>query len=130
LSDIHLGTRGCQAERLVDFLRHHDAEVIYLVGDIVDGWQLRSGWHWPQAHNDVLQKLLRMVRNGTRIVYIPGNHDEFLREYCGMHFGGIEITDSAIHVCADGSRYLVIHGDLFDIVIRHARWLALLGEGL
>ena len=128
LSDVHLGTRGCQAERLVEFLRHHDAETIYLVGDIVDGWQLRSSWHWPQAHNDVLQKLLRKVRKGTRIVYIPGNHDEFLREYCGMHFGGVEITESAIHVAADGSRYLVIHGDLFDIVIKHARWLALLGD--
>jgi UDP-2,3-diacylglucosamine pyrophosphatase LpxH len=128
LSDIHLGTRGCQAERLVEFLRHHDADIIYLVGDIVDGWQLRSGWHWPQAHNDVLQKLLRKVRKGTRIIYIPGNHDEFLREYCGMHFGGIEIAESAIHVCANGSRYLVIHGDLFDIVITHARWLALLGD--
>jgi UDP-2,3-diacylglucosamine pyrophosphatase LpxH len=128
LSDLHLGTRGCQAERLVEFLRHHDAETIYLVGDIVDGWQLRSSWHWPQAHNDVLQKLLRKVRKGTRIVYIPGNHDEFLREYCGMHFGGVEITESAIHVAADGSRYLVIHGDLFDIVIKHARWLALLGD--
>jgi UDP-2,3-diacylglucosamine pyrophosphatase LpxH len=128
LSDIHLGTRGCQAERLAEFLRHHDADTIYLVGDIVDGWQLRSGWHWPQAHNDVLQKLLRKVRKGTRIVYVPGNHDEFLREYCGMHFGGIEITESTIHVCADGGRYLVIHGDLFDIVIRQARWLALLGD--
>ncbi len=128
LSDIHLGTRGCQAERLVDFLRHHDADTIYLVGDIVDGWQLRSSWHWPQAHNDVLQKLLRKVRKGTRIVYLPGNHDEFLREYCGMHFGGIEIAETAIHVCANGSRYLVLHGDLFDIVIQHARWLALLGD--
>jgi UDP-2,3-diacylglucosamine pyrophosphatase LpxH len=128
LSDIHLGTRGCQAERLLDFLRRHDAETIYLAGDIVDGWQLRSSWHWPQAHNDVLQKLLRKVRKGTRIIYIPGNHDEFLREYCGMHFGGIEISETAIHVAADGSRYLVIHGDLFDIVIKHARWLALLGD--
>jgi UDP-2,3-diacylglucosamine pyrophosphatase LpxH len=128
LSDIHLGTRGCQAERLIDFLRHHDADTIYLVGDIVDGWQLKASWHWPQAHNDVLQKLLRKVRKGTRIVYIPGNHDEFLREFCDMHFGGIEITETAIHVTADGNRYLVIHGDLFDIVIRHARWLALLGD--
>ena len=109
-------------------MRHYDAEIIYLVGDIVDGWQLRSGWHWPQTHNDVLQKLLRKARKGTRIVYIPGNHDEFLREYCGMHFGGIEIADSAIHIGADGSRYLVTHGDLFDIVIKHARWLALLGD--
>jgi UDP-2,3-diacylglucosamine pyrophosphatase LpxH len=128
LSDIHLGARGCQAERLVDFLRHHEAETIYLVGDIVDGWQLRSNWHWPQAHNDVLQKLFRKVRKGTRIVYIPGNHDEFLRDYCGIHLGGIEIVETAIHVGGDGSRYLVIHGDLFDVVIRHARWLALLGD--
>jgi UDP-2,3-diacylglucosamine pyrophosphatase LpxH len=128
LSDVHLGTRGCQAERLVDFLRHHDAETIYLVGDIVDGWQLRSSWHWPQPHNDVLQKLLRKVRKGTRIIYLPGNHDEFLREYCGMRFGGIEIVDTAVHVGADGRRYLVVHGDLFDIVIKHARWLAVLGD--
>jgi UDP-2,3-diacylglucosamine pyrophosphatase LpxH len=128
LSDIHLGTRGCQAERLVEFLRHHDADTIYLVGDIVDGWQLRSSWHWPQAHNDVLQKLLRKARKGTRIVYVPGNHDDFLREYCGIRFGGIEIAETAIHVCADGSRYLVLHGDLLDIVIRYARWLALLGD--
>ena len=128
LSDMHLGTRGCQAERLVDFLRHHDADTIYLVGDIVDGWQLRSTWHWPQAHNDVLQKLLRKARKGTRIIYVPGNHDDFLREYCGMHFGGIEIVETAIHICADGSRYLVLHGDLLDIVIKYARWLALLGN--
>ena len=128
LSDIHLGTRGCQAEKLLDFLRYHEAETIYLVGDIVDGWQLKTSWHWPQAHNDVLQKLLRKVRKGSRIVYIPGNHDEFLREYSGMHFGGIEIVDSAVHTCADGTRYLVLHGDLFDLVIKHARWLALLGD--
>src|SRR5919206_2767037 len=128
LSDIHLGTRGCQAEKLLDFLRYHEAETIYLVGAIVDGWQLKTSWHWPQAHNDVLQKLLRKVRKGSRIVYIPGNHDEFLREYCGMHFGGIEIVDSAVHTCADGTRYLVLHGDLFDLVIKHARWLALLGD--
>jgi UDP-2,3-diacylglucosamine pyrophosphatase LpxH len=128
LSDIHLGTRACQAERLLDFLRHHEASTFYLVGDIVDGWQLRTNWHWPQSHNDVVQKLLRKVRKGTRIIYVPGNHDEFLREYCGMIFGGVEIVDNAIHVCADGTRYLVLHGDLFDIVIKHARWLALLGD--
>jgi UDP-2,3-diacylglucosamine pyrophosphatase LpxH len=128
LSDMHLGTRGCQAERLIEFLRCHDADTVYLVGDIVDGWQLRSSWHWPQSHNDVLQKLLRKARKGTRIVYIPGNHDEFLREYCGTYFGGIEIAETAIHFAADGRRYLVVHGDLFDIVIKHARWLALLGD--
>jgi UDP-2,3-diacylglucosamine pyrophosphatase LpxH len=128
LSDIHLGRRGCQAEELIDFLRHHEAETIYLVGDIVDGWELRSGWYWPQAHNDVVQKLLRQARKGVRLIYIPGNHDEFLRDYYGTHFGGVEVLESTIHVAADGRRYLVIHGDLFDVVIRHARWLALLGD--
>src|SRR5215475_8614366 len=128
ISDVHLGTRGCQAERLLDFLRYHDADVIYLVGDIVDGWALRSSWYWPQPHNDVVQKLLRKARKGARMVYLPGNHDEFLRDYYGTHFGGIEVTETALHVTADGTRYLVIHGDLFDVVIRHARWLALLGD--
>jgi UDP-2,3-diacylglucosamine pyrophosphatase LpxH len=128
LSDIHLGTRGCQADKLLDFMRHYEADTIYLVGDIVDGWQLKTGWYWPQAHNDVVQKLLRKARKGTRLLYIPGNHDEFLRDYYGTHFGGIEVLEDAIHVGADGRRYLVIHGDLFDVVIRHARWLALLGN--
>jgi UDP-2,3-diacylglucosamine pyrophosphatase LpxH len=128
LSDIHLGTKGCQADRLLDFLRHHEAETVYLVGDIVDGWQLKSGWYWPQLHNDVVQKLLRQARKGARLRYIPGNHDEFLRDYYGTHFGGIEVLEDAIHVGADGRRYLVIHGDLFDVVIRHAPWLARLGN--
>ena len=127
ISDVHLGARGCQAELLLDFLRHHDANTIYLVGDIVDGWQLRSSWYWPQAHNDVVQKLLRKVRNGVRLIYIPGNHDEFLRDYLGTHFGGIEVAEQALHVAGDGRRYLVVHGDLFDVVIKHARWLALIG---
>jgi UDP-2,3-diacylglucosamine pyrophosphatase LpxH len=128
LSDVHLGTRGCQAQRLLDFLRLHDADTIYLVGDIVDGWQLRGGWYWPQAHNDVVQKLLRKARKGSRVIYVPGNHDEFLRDYYGTHFGGIEIVETAIHVGADGRRYLVIHGDHFDMIVKHARWLALLGD--
>jgi UDP-2,3-diacylglucosamine pyrophosphatase LpxH len=128
LSDIHLGTKGCQAERLLDFLRHHEAEAIYLVGDIVDGWQLRAGWYWPQSHNDVVQKLLRQARKGVRIVYVPGNHDEFLRGYYGSHFGGVEVTETAIHHGCDGKRYLVIHGDYFDMVVKHARWLAYLGD--
>ena len=97
ISDVHLGARGCQAERLVDFLRYHDADTIYLVGDIVDGWQLRSGWYWPQPHNDVVQKLLRKARKGARLIYLPGNHDEFLRDYYGTHFGGIEVVENAIH---------------------------------
>src|SRR5262245_25557729 len=128
LSDIHLGTRGCQADRLLDFMRHYDADTVYLVGDIVDGWQLKVNWYWPQTHNDVVQKFLRRARKGARLFYIPGNHDEFLRDYYGTHFGGIEVLEDAIHVGVDGKRYLVIHGDLFDVVIRHARWLALLGN--
>ncbi|MCT8267372.1 UDP-2,3-diacylglucosamine diphosphatase [Afifella sp. JA880] len=128
LSDIHLGTRGCQAELLLEFLKVHDAETIYLVGDIVDGWRLRRGWYWPQYHNDVVQKLLRKGRKGAKLVYIPGNHDEFLRGYLGSHFGGIEVCDSVIHETADGRRFLIIHGDQFDVVVRHARWLAFLGD--
>jgi len=128
LSDLHLGTRGCQAEKLLDFLRDYEADLIYLVGDIVDGWQLKSGWYWPQSHNDVVQKLLRKARKGARMIYVPGNHDEFMRDFYGIHFGGIEVIEKSVHVTADGRRFLVIHGDLFDVVIRHARWLALLGN--
>jgi UDP-2,3-diacylglucosamine pyrophosphatase LpxH len=128
ISDVHLGARGCQADRLLDFMRHIDADTIYLVGDIVDGWALRSTWYWPQAHNNVVQKFLRKARKGARIIYIPGNHDEFLRDYYGTHFGGVEVAESVIHTAADGRRYLVTHGDLFDIVIKHARWLAYLGD--
>jgi UDP-2,3-diacylglucosamine pyrophosphatase LpxH len=125
---VHLGSKGCQAERLLDFLKHHESDTLYLVGDIVDGWQLRSGWYWPQSHNDVVQKVLRKARKGARVVYVPGNHDEFLRDYYGTHFGGIEVAETAIHHGADGKRYLVIHGDLFDLVVTQARWLALLGD--
>ena len=128
LSDIHLGTRGAQADLLLDFLKHNDADTIYLVGDIVDGWRLKNGWYWPQAHNDVVQKLLRKVRKGARIVYVPGNHDEFARDYFGLVFGGVEVVDNIIHETPDGRRFLVIHGDQFDVVVRHARWLAFLGD--
>ena len=128
LSDLHLGTRGCQAQAVLDFLKVYEADEIYLVGDIVDGWRLRQAWHWPQAHNDVVQKLLRKVRKGTRVVYIPGNHDEFLRDYVGSTFGGVEVLEEAIHTCADGRKMLVLHGDKFDTVVRNVRWLALLGD--
>jgi len=128
ISDVHLGTRGCQADKLLDFLRRHEAETIYLVGDIVDGWALRSSWYWPQIHNDVVQKILRQARKGARVIYIPGNHDEFLRGYYGTHFGGIEVVESAVHDGLDGRRYLVVHGDIFDLVVTQARWLALLGD--
>jgi UDP-2,3-diacylglucosamine pyrophosphatase LpxH len=129
LSDLHLGTRGCQAQLLLDFLKHYDVETIYLVGDIVDGWRLKSGWYWPQAHNNVVQKLLKRVHKGAKIIYIPGNHDEFMRDYVGHNFGGIDVMETAIHEAADGKRYLVMHGDHFDMVVRYAPWLALLGDG-
>jgi UDP-2,3-diacylglucosamine pyrophosphatase LpxH len=129
ISDLHLGTRGAQAEQLLEFLKVYDANMIYLVGDIVDGWRLKQRWHWPQAHNDVVQKLLRKVRKGARIVYLPGNHDEFLRDYCGSNFGGIEVLERVVHVAANGKRYLVLHGDQFDMVVRHAKWLAYVGDG-
>lgn len=128
ISDVHLGTRSCQAERLLDFLKEHDAETIYLVGDIVDFWRIRRGAIWPQSHNDVLQKLLRKVRKGTRVLYIPGNHDDSLRQYAGSHFGGVEIMRQAMHETVDGRRYLILHGDEFDVVVRYARWLAFLGD--
>lgn len=128
ISDVHLGARGCQAAMFLDFLKEIDADCIYLVGDIVDGWALKKNWYWPQPHNDVAQKLLRKVRKGSRLVYVPGNHDEFLRDFPGTHFGGVEVMEDAIHVAADGRRYLVIHGDAFDVVVRHAKWLAHFGD--
>lgn len=128
ISDVHLGTRSAQAPMLLDFLKHHDAETIYLVGDIVDFWRVKRGPVWPQSHNAVLQKLLRKARKGTRVVFIPGNHDEGLRDYCGMQFGGIEIERQAEHITADGKRYVVMHGDEYDVVVRYARWLAFLGD--
>ncbi|QPH55369.1 UDP-2,3-diacylglucosamine diphosphatase [Pontivivens ytuae] len=128
LSDIHLGTRGCQAELLLDFLNGNDAETIFLVGDIVDGWKLRRGWRWPQSHNDVVQALLEKSRKGTRILYIPGNHDEMVRSYYGVHFGGIEVVERADHVTASGLRLLVTHGDQFDAIVMHAKWLAHVGD--
>jgi UDP-2,3-diacylglucosamine pyrophosphatase LpxH len=128
ISDVHLGTKGAQAEHLLAFLRRYEAPRIYLVGDIIDGWRLKSGWYWPQSHNDVMQKLLRKVRKGAHLVYVPGNHDDFLRDFMPSQFGGIEIVDTAIHETANGRRLLVMHGDMFDVVVRNARWLALLGD--
>ncbi|MCX8997531.1 UDP-2,3-diacylglucosamine diphosphatase [Rhizobiaceae bacterium BDR2-2] len=128
ISDVHLGSKAAQTDLLLDFLRHHEAETIVLVGDIVDGWRLKRNWHWPQGCNDVVQKLLRKARKGTRIVYIPGNHDEFLRDFPGTHFGGIEVADRIVHEMADGRKYLVLHGDEFDVVVRNARLIAYLGD--
>jgi UDP-2,3-diacylglucosamine pyrophosphatase LpxH len=128
ISDIHLGSQGCQADYLLEFLRSNTADTIYLVGDIIDGWQLRRSWYWPQSHNDVVQKLLRSARKGTRVIYVPGNHDELSRQFIGSSFGGIQVVADDIHVTLDGKRLLITHGDLFDGVMQHARWLARLGS--
>ena len=128
ISDLHLGTRGCRSDFLADFLRRVSCEQLYLVGDIFDGWKMRSGLHWPQSHNDVVQKFLRLARKGVDVFYIPGNHDDRVREFCGVHFGGVRVARDIIHKAADGKRYLVTHGDEFDGVVMHAKWLALLGD--
>ena len=128
ISDVHLGTRGCQAELLLDFLRHMTCERLFLVGDIVDGWKMKGGWHWPQTHNDVVQKILRLARKGATVIYIPGNHDDRVRDFCGVHFGGVTVARDAVHQTADGRRFLVVHGDEFDAVVRHAAWLGFTGD--
>lgn len=128
ISDIHLGTPGCSATQLVDFLHSIECETLYLVGDIVDGWQIRKGWYWPSSHNDVIRSILKFARRGTRVIYIPGNHDEAFRDYTGLEFGGVEMVEEDIHETADGRRLLVLHGDKFDGVVLYARWLAFLGD--
>jgi UDP-2,3-diacylglucosamine pyrophosphatase LpxH len=128
ISDIHLGTRGSQAEYLLDFLKYTECETLFLVGDIIDGWRLKKSWYWPQTHNDVVQKVLRKARKGTEVVYVTGNHDEGLRDFAGHFFGGVLVTNEVIHETADGRRFLVFHGDAFDAVVKHARWLAFLGD--
>ena len=128
ISDLHLGTPGCQAEALLGFLRSVECETLFLVGDIIDGWQLRRNWYWPQSHNDVVQKLLRKARKGTRVCFVPGNHDEFARRYLGHNFGGVEVAEDAVHTLADGRRLWITHGDHFDGVIQCAKWLAYVGD--
>jgi len=128
ISDLHLGTRGCQADLLPDFIRELECDTLYLIGDIIDGWKMKSGLYWPQSHNDVVQKVLRLARKGVKVVYVPGNHDDFGRQFCGVHFGGVIVAKDDIHVTADGRRFLVTHGDEFDGVVQHAKWLAFLGD--
>ena len=130
ISDLHLGTAGCQADALLDFMRAHPSDYLYLVGDIVDGWQLRRRWYWPLSHNDLVQKLLRRARKGCRVIYVPGNHDEFARQFIGHQFGGIEVVEDAVHTTASGRSLWVTHGDYFDGVIQYARWLAYVGDNL
>ncbi len=128
ISDLHLGTRNCQATFLLDFFRHNESDSLYLVGDIIDGWQLKKSWNWWQSHNDVVQKILRKARKGTKVILIPGNHDEFLRHYSWLEFGNVSLVPKAIHKTADGRKFLVIHGDQFDGVMQHAKWLAKVGD--
>jgi len=128
ISDVHLGTRGCNADMLIDFLDHVDSDTMYMVGDIIDGWQLRKRFFWPAAHNDIVWRVLKRARRGTRVVYVPGNHDEAFRQFDGLDFGGVEIRHQAIHETADGRRLLVLHGDEFDAITLSHRWLAHLGD--
>lgn len=128
ISDVHLGTRGCNADLLIDFLDHVDCDTLYLVGDIIDGWRLKKKFYWPNTHNDIVWRILKRAKRGTRIVYIPGNHDEMFRQFTGLNFGGVEIRRSAIHETADKRRLLVLHGDEFDAVMLAHRWLAFVGD--
>jgi UDP-2,3-diacylglucosamine pyrophosphatase LpxH len=128
ISDVHLGTRGCKADCLLDFLHHVESDYLYLVGDIVDGWRLQKRWFWPDKHAEVLNRLLARARHGTEVVYLPGNHDEALRKLIGRSVGGVKIRHDAIHRTADGRRLLVVHGDVFDGVVTDMRWLALIGS--
>jgi UDP-2,3-diacylglucosamine pyrophosphatase LpxH len=128
LSDLHLGTRGCRCDFLVDFLRRTDCERLYLVGDIIDGWRLRKSWYWDANHDEAIRLILKKARNGTEVIYIPGNHDEMLRDWLGLEVAGIRLQNEAVHHSADGRSFLVIHGDQFDSVVRYAKFLAHLGD--
>lgn len=129
LSDIHLGTKGCQAERLLTFLKQHTCDQLYLVGDIIDGWRMKSsGIYWPQSHINVIRRVLTMTKRGTEVIYVTGNHDEFLREHSPVEIGNLKIVDEARHETADGREMLVVHGDQFDVITRYHRWIAWLGD--
>lgn len=130
ISDLHLGMKGCQANQILEFLRATESEKLYLVGDIIDGWALRRSWYWPQAHNDVIQKLLRKARKGTEVIYIPGNHDGFARQFESLAFGEICVQQESTHTTADGCRLLVLHGDEFDGIVRFTPWLSKIGAVL
>jgi len=127
ISDCHLGSSGAKAEELARFLKQVDCDTVYLVGDVIDMWRLRQRWYWPDTHNSVMRRLLKMSHKGTTIVYVPGNHDEAARPFCGLSFGGMQMAMTAVHLTADGRRLLVTHGDQFDLVVRNSRLLALAG---
>lgn len=128
LSDLHLGSNGCRARELASFLKHVRTDHLYLVGDVIDMWRLRQRWYWPEKHNRVVSRILKQARKGTRVVFVPGNHDEHARQYKGLNFGGVQIELEAIHTTADGKKLLVTHGDQFDMIVKHARLLSVLGS--
>jgi UDP-2,3-diacylglucosamine pyrophosphatase LpxH len=130
ISDVHLGFRGCSADHLLNFLNSIDCKFLYLVGDIIDVWEMRKRLFWPQSHNNVVRTILGKAQQGTKVIYVPGNHDEVLRDYCDMTFGNVHIVEAAIHTSADGRRLLVTHGDKFDSVVRCSRAIAMLGTRL
>lgn len=131
ISDVHLGTRDCKASQLNSFLKNNSCESLYLVGDIIDAWKIQQNkWRWKQSHTNVVQRILKHAKRGTQVVYVAGNHDEFLRPLIplGIGFGLIQIINQCEHVGKDGRRYLVTHGDLFDGITRLAPWIAFLGD--
>ncbi|MDQ3140124.1 MAG: UDP-2,3-diacylglucosamine diphosphatase [Pseudomonadota bacterium] len=128
ISDVHLGTRGCNDRLLIDFLDHVDSETLYLVGDIIDGWRMKKRYYWPERHNAIVRRIMKRAKRGTEVVYIPGNHDEMFRQFSGMNFGGVKIKNKAIHITADGRRLLILHGDEFDTVVMAHRWIAFAGD--
>lgn len=128
ISDVHLGIRACNAEFLLDFLKQTESEYLYLVGDMIDFWSMRTSWYWPQLHNQVVQLILAKAAKGTKVIYVPGNHDEMFRDYVGKTFSGVKICAEAIHKTVDGRKLLVMHGDEFDSIVKHSKWLAILGS--
>ena len=128
MSDLHLGTKGCQDQLILEFIKYTRSDKLYLIGDIIDGWALRKKWYWPQAHNDIVQKILRKARHGTKVYYVAGNHDELLRKFIPVNFGKVQIVNQIIHTTETKKKYLVIHGDQFDGVMQYARWLSKLGS--
>lgn len=129
ISDVHLGIRACKAEFLLDFLKQTESQYLYLVGDIIDLWSMRSSWYWPQLHNNVIQAILDKAARGTKVIFVPGNHDEMFRDYVGKTFSRVRICRDTIHKTADGRKMLVLHGDEFDTVVKNSKWLAVLGSG-
>lgn len=128
ISDVHLGTRACKAEYLLDFLQHTESQYLYLIGDMIDFWNLRNGWYWPALHQRVLQAVMEKAARGTEVIFVPGNHDEVFRDHIGRVFGGVRVAADVIHETVDGRRLLVMHGDEFDAIVKHSKWLAMFGS--